>query len=126
MGNIPIMLVFSGIAAVGMSPLQGDLNALIAACSEYTFLTKKKRIDGTMYSCTSLGVKIGGGIGTALAGWLLAASGYVANQPMQADSCIQMLYFMYLWVPMIINLVITLLLSKLKVEQANARLEGAG
>ena len=79
-----------------------------------------------MYSCTSLGVKIGGGIGTALAGWLLAASGYVANQPMQADSCIQMLYFMYLWVPMIINLVITLLLSKLKVEQANARLEGAG
>lgn len=126
MGNIPIMLVFSGIAAIGMSPLQGDLNALIAACSEYTFLTKKKRIDGTMYSCTSLGVKIGGGIGTALAGWLLAASGYVANQPMQADSCIQMLYFMYLWVPMIINLVITLLLSKLKVEQANARLEGAG
>lgn len=126
MGNIPIMLVFSGIAAVGMSPLQGDLNALIAACSEYTFLTKKKRIDGTMYSCTSLGVKIGGGIGTALAGWLLAASGYVANQPMQADSCIQMLYFMYLWVPMIINLVITLLLSKLKVEQANARLESAG
>lgn len=48
---------------MGMSPLQGDLNALIASCSEYTFLTKHKRIDGTMYSCTSLGVKIGGGTG---------------------------------------------------------------
>ena len=121
MGNIPLMLLFSGIASLGMSPLQGDLNALIAECSEYTFLTKKKRIDGTMYSCTSLGVKIGGGIGTALAGWLLAASGYVANAQIQVESCINMLYFMYLWLPMIINFVITVLLSRLKVEQANAQ-----
>lgn len=125
LGSLPMMLVFSGVAAIGMSPLQGDLNALIASCSEYTFLTKHKRIDGTMYSCTSLGVKIGGGIGTALAGWLLAASGYVANAAAQPNSCINMLYFMYLWIPMIINLIIALLLSKLKVEQANAKLETA-
>jgi len=121
MHNLPLMLVCSGIASIGMSPLQGDLNALIAACSEYTYLTKKKRIDGTMFSCTSLGVKIGGGIGTALAGWLLDASGYVANAAVQPESCINMLYVMYLWIPMIINLVITVLLSRLKVEQANER-----
>ncbi len=122
MGNIPLMLLFSGVASLGMSPLQGDLNALIAECSEYTYLTKGKRIDGTMYSCTSLGVKIGGGIGTALAGWLLAVSGYVANAAVQSQSCINMLYVMYLWIPMAINLIITLLLVKLKVEQANAAL----
>lgn len=122
LGNLPIMLFFSGVAALGMSPLQGDLNALIASCSEYTFLTKRRRIDGTMFSCTSLGVKIGGGIGTALAGWLLAASGYVPNAGTQVNSCINMLYFMYLWIPMIINLVIALLLSRLKVEQANEKL----
>lgn len=96
MGNVPLMLLFSGIASLGMSPLQGDLNALIAECSEYTFLTKGKRVDGTMYSCTSLGVKIGGGIGTALSGWLLDASGYIPNAAVQASSCINMLYFMYL------------------------------
>jgi len=120
MGNVPLMLLFSGIASLGMSPLQGDLNALIAECSEYTFLTKGKRVDGTMYSCTSLGVKIGGGIGTALAGWLLDASGYIPNAAVQAASCINMLYFMYLWIPMIINLIITIFLSRLKVEHANA------
>ena len=120
MGNVPLMLLFSGIASLGMSPLQGDLNALIAECSEYTFLTKGKRVDGTMYSCTSLGVKIGGGIGTALAGWLLDASGYIPNAAAQAASCINMLYFMYLWIPMIINLIITIFLSRLKVEHANA------
>lgn len=126
LGNLPMMLIFSGVAAIGMSPLQGDLNALIASCSEYTFLTKHKRIDGTMFSCTSLGVKIGGGIGTALAGWMLAASGYIPNALTQVDSCINMLYFMYLWIPMLINLVIAYLLSRLKVEQANAKLEAAG
>ncbi|MDO4314126.1 MAG: MFS transporter, partial [Eubacteriales bacterium] len=123
MGNLPLMLLFTGVASIGMSPLQGDLNALIASCSEYTYLTKKKRIDGTMFSCTSLGVKIGGGIGTAMAGWLLAASGYVANAVEQSPSCINMLYFMYLWIPMIVNLIITLVLSRLKVEQANEKIE---
>lgn len=122
LGSIPMMLVFSGAAAICMSPLQGDLNALIATCSEYTLLTQNRRMDGTMYSCTSLGVKIGGGIGVALAGWLLEASGYIANAPVQADSCISMLYFMYLWIPMGINILITVLLSRLKVEQANEAL----
>ena len=121
--NLPLMLFFSGVAALGMSPLQGDLNALIASCSEYTFLTEHKRMDGTLYSCTSLGVKIGGGIGVALSGWLLEASGYIPNASNQPVSCIQMLYFMYLWLPMIINLVIAFLLSKLKVEQANLQLQ---
>lgn len=125
MGNVPLMLLFSATASIGMSPLQGDMNALIASCSEYTFRTKHRRIDGTMYSCSSLGVKIGSGVGTALAGWLLAAGGYVAKASVQPQSCINMLYFMYLWVPMIINLLITVLLSRLKVEQANEALEDA-
>ena len=119
MQNIPMMLIFTGVAAMAMSPMQGDLNALIAACSDYTYRTTGKRIDGTMYSCSSLGVKIGGGIGTALTGWLLAAGGYVANAAVQPESCINMLHFMYLWLPMILNLLITILLSRLTVEKAN-------
>ena len=119
MHNIPMMLIFTGVAAIAMSPMQGDLNALIAACSDYTYRITGKRIDGTMYSCSSLGVKIGGGIGTAVTGWLLSAGGYIANADVQPDSCINMLHFMYLWLPMILNLLITILLSRLTVEKAN-------
>lgn len=122
-GSVPLMLLFSGVAAFGMSPLQGDLNALIASCSEYTFLTKGKRVDGTMYSCTSLGVKIGGGLGTAICGWLLEWSGYERLSAVQPESCLRMLNIMYLWIPMVINLVITLLLTRLNVEDANRRLK---
>ncbi len=119
MGSVPLMLVCTAIAAIGMSPLQGDMNALIATCSEYTYLTSGKRVDGTMYSCTSLGTKLGGGIGTALAGWLLALSGYVGGAAVQSASCITMLHVMYLWLPMIFNLLITLILTRLNVEKAN-------
>lgn len=123
LGSVPLMLVFSAVAAIGMSPLQGDLNALIATCSEYTYLTKGKRIDGTMYSCTSLGTKLGGGIGTAIAGWLLAFSGYDGTAAVQSASCLNMLHIMYLWIPMCINLVITLILTRLDVEKANEKLK---
>ncbi len=118
MGSVPLMLFFTAVAALGMSPLQGDMNALIATCSEYTYLKTGKRVDGTMYSCTSLGTKIGGGIGTAIAGWLLAYSGYVGGAETQTASCINMLHIMYLWLPMIFNLLITVILTKMDVEKA--------
>ena len=122
LGSVPLMLACTAIAALGMSPLQGDMNALIATCSEYTFLTSGKRVDGTMYSCTSLGTKLGGGIGTALAGWLLAFSGYVGGAAQQSASCINMLHIMYLWMPMCFNLLVTLILTRLNVEKANEEL----
>lgn len=125
LGSVPMMLLFTGVAALGQGPWQGDMNAVIASCSEYTYLTKHKRVDGTMYSCTSLGVKLGGGLGTAIAGWMLAASGFDGTNPVQPASCIQMLYFMYLWIPVLINLIITLILSKMNVEEANEKLRRA-
>ena len=123
MGSVPLMLILSGVASLGMSPLQGTLNALIAEASENTWLRTGKRIDGLMFSCTSLGVKVGGGLGTAVAGWLLAFSGYDGDAAVQADSVIQMLFFMYAWLPLAANAFILFLLTRLDVEKANARLK---
>ena len=124
-GSVPMMLLFTALTNIGMSPMQGDLNALIASCSEYTYLTKGKRVDGSMFSCTSLGVKIGGGLGTAITGILLDASGYVNAAAVQSASALSMLNFMYLWVPMIISVLITLLLSQMDVEKKNKALMAA-
>ena len=92
MGSVPLMMAFTALAALGQGPWQGDMNAVIASCSEYTYLTQGKRIDGTMYSCTSLGVKIGGGIGT-------------------------------LWLPLIFDVLIMFVLSRMNVEGANKKLK---
>lgn len=126
MANVPLMLAFSAFAALGMAPLQGSLNALIAETSEYTYLTKGKRINGTMYSCTSFGVKVGGGIGTAVAGWLLAFSGYDSSLAVQSASCMNMIHIIYLWLPVVFNVLIVLVLSRLTVEKANQKLRAKG
>lgn len=123
MGSVPLMLAFTALAALGQGPWQGDMNAVIASCSEYTFLTKGKRVDGTMYSCTSLGVKLGGGLGTAIAGWLLEFSGFNGKMAVQPESCINMLHIMYLWLPLVIDVIILLVLSRMKVEETNAKIK---
>lgn len=122
MGSIPLMLIFSGIAALGTSPLQGGMNALIASCSEHTFLKDGARIDGIMYSCSSFGIKVGASVGTAISGWLLAASGYIENAAVQTSDTIYMLHILYLWIPLLLNIANTLLLRKLNVEKANEKL----
>lgn len=122
MGSVPLMIAFTAVAALGMAPWQGDMGAVVASCSEYTWLTKGKHIDGTMYSCTSFGTKIGGGIGVALCGWLLDISGFVKTSAVQPTSCINMLHVMYLWIPMLLSLYITFIMSRMNVEGANEKL----
>ena len=122
MGSIPLMLAFTAVATLGIAPLQGDLNALIASCSEYTTLTTGHRLDGMMYSCSSLGIKIGGALGTAICGWLLDSAGYIENAVTQTPATINMLQFLYLWAPMILCGIVAFLLSFLKVEKANEKL----
>lgn len=123
MHSVPLMILFTAVSSFGQEPWQGDMGAVVANCSEYTYLTKGKRIDGTMYSCTSFGTKLGGGIGTALTGWLLAASGFNGEVVTQSASCLNILHFMYLWFPVILALIITFIMTKMNVEKANEELK---
>ena len=119
MGSLPLMIAFTAVSTIGIAPLQGDLNALIACCSEYTTMTTGHRLEGMMYSCSSLGIKLGGALGTAISGWLLAAAGYVENAAVQTPSAINMLNFLYLWMPVILCVAVGFLLVFLRVEKAN-------
>ena len=75
-----------------------------------------------MYSCSSLGIKAGGALGTAICGWLLDFAGYVENAAEQTPATVNMLHFLYLWAPVIICVVVAVLISRLKVEKANKEL----
>ena len=122
LANVPLMLAFTAVGALGTSPLQGDLNALIACCSEHTYLKTGKRIDGMMYSCSSFGIKVGGSIGTAISGWLLDAAGFVENAAVQTAATVDMLHILYLWGPIVLYALGTMVLFLLDVEKANAKL----
>lgn len=62
------------------------------------------------------------GLGTAIVGWLLDFGGFNGKLAVQSQSCINMLHFMYLWLPMLINILVVLLLTQLNVEKANEKL----
>ncbi|MDO4283948.1 MAG: MFS transporter [Eubacteriales bacterium] len=118
--NIPLMLACSAIAGLCTSPVTGDINALISETAEYTVRTKGKHIEGAMFSCSSLGIKVGGGVGTALCGILLDLGGYVNAAPQQSASALGMLNFMYLFFPLISVALVAVIMYFLKVEKANA------
>ena len=125
MGSLPLMIAFTAVSTIGIAPLQGDLNALIASCSEHTTLKTGYRLEGMMYSCSSLGLKIGGALGTAICGWLLDAAGYVENAAVQSAATVNMLNFLYLWMPVILCTAVGFLLVFLRVEKANEDLLAA-
>lgn len=117
--NVGLMLLFMFIKGIFAGTLSGTLNALIAEISGYTYRTKGVRMDGTMFSCSSLGVKIGGGIGTAAVGWLLDLGGYVGTAAVQTQGAVNMIFAMYVIIPVILGVVITAILGMLNVEKAN-------
>lgn len=121
--NLVLMLVAMFIKGVFAGPLTGTLNALIAEISGYTYRTKGVHIDGMMFSCSSVGVKVGGGLGTAAVGWLLELGGYVGTAAVQSESAINMIFNLYITFPVILGIVITVLLGFLKVEKANQKLD---
>ena len=117
--NLPLMLASAFLRNMAGGPLTGTLNALVAETSDYTWRTQKKRIDGVMFSCSSIGVKLGGGIGSAVVGWLLAWGGFNGQAAVQSASAVNTIFFMYAVTPVVFGLIMAVLIYFLKVEDAN-------
>ena len=117
--NLPLMLISAFFRNMTGGPLTGTLNAMVAETSDYTWRTQKVRIDGVMFSCSSIGVKLGGGIGSAVVGWLLAWGGFDNTASVQPASAVNIIFFMYAVVPVIFGLLMAVLVYLLKVEDAN-------
>ncbi len=117
--SVPLMLLTYGLYNLFGSSLKGSMNALIAETSDYTYRRHHVRIDGTMFSCSSVGIKIGSGLGSALLGWFLELGGYVGSAATQTAGAISMIQFLYVIVPTVLALVMIGLLSLLTVEKAN-------
>lgn len=121
-GNLMLFIVFSVIKGLGASPMLGTLNAVIAETATYSFNKDGVHLDGTMFSCSSMGIKVGGGIGTAVSGWLLALGGFNGAAEVQTAGAISMINFMYLVLPLILTAVMLLIVARLDVEKANKQL----
>lgn len=117
--NLPVMLFATFLRNMAGGPLTGTLNAMVAETSDYTWRTQGVRIDGVMFSCSSIGVKLGGGIGSAIVGWLLALGGFDGTAEVQTAGAINMIFSMYVIIPLIMGVLMAILVYLMKVEKAN-------
>lgn len=122
-GSLGLMLLTNALRWFLCGPYIGNGGALTAEISKYTLLKDHTRVEASMFSCNSMGQKIGAGLGTALAGWLLASAGYDGLLAVQPAEAISMISVMYVWIPLIFHVVITAILAVQKVEKANELLE---
>lgn len=123
--NFPMILVGFVIRTVGTSPQTGALNALIAETDEYSYLKYGRRMTGTIYSCSSMGIKIGTGIGVALCGFLLEFSGFNGQVTAQTASAITAINWSYLLGVALLPVVSIVIFFFLNVEKENEKLRKA-
>lgn len=81
-----------------------------------------RRMTGTIYSCSSMGIKIGSGIGVALCGFLLEFSGFDGQTAVQAASAITVINWSYLLGVALLPVVSIVVFFFVNVEKENEKL----
>ncbi|MEI6172457.1 MAG: MFS transporter [Bacteroidota bacterium] len=77
--DLTTIYVFNVIAKMAYAPAVPLLWTMIADSADYGEWTTGRRATGLYFSAAVFAQKAGWGIGAAIAGWILAASGFVAN-----------------------------------------------
>ena len=120
--NFTLVLVGLIIKAIGSAPQTGALTAIIAEAGEYSYLKTGYRITGTIYSCASVGVKVGTGLGTALCGFLLDLGGFDGTAAVQTATAISTINWSYLLASALVPILSIVVFYFLNVEKENKKL----
>lgn len=103
--NVQILLLGNIIRGIGGAGIAACMFAMVSDTIEYGEWKTGVRIEGLTNSAASFGFKVGGGLGAAAIGWVLAAAGYVGTAKVQSASAIFAIKSLYVYIPIIITLV---------------------
>ncbi|MBQ7993874.1 MAG: MFS transporter [Solobacterium sp.] len=122
-GNITILVVCIALCTMCSASLMGTMNAVIAQIAAFVYKRDNLRLEGSMFSCSSMGIKLGGGLGSAVCGWLVALLGFDHSSAVQSAAFNSGISIAYCVLPVIMFAIIALLLRGLNVEKAIADLD---
>ncbi len=109
--NIPVLIAGTIICGLATGPLSVPVNTLSADAVDYGEYLTNKRIEGIGSSVITFSQKISSGLAAGCVGWILAFTGYVANEVQNAATNFGIV-FMFAWLPIIL-LVVTIISFKL-------------
>lgn len=86
--DVAMIYLLNILAKLSYAPAVPLLWTMLADTADYSEWTTGRRATGLFFSASTFAQKGGWGIGGALAGWLLASFGYVAQSPVQSSQAI--------------------------------------
>lgn len=100
------LVMFGNIVkGIGMAPLIVGIFAIVADVVDYGEWKTGIRADGLVNSCVSFGMKLGGGLGTAILGWILECGGYDGTATIQNTAAISAINVSYIYLGIIFSLI---------------------
>ncbi len=90
-----------GKVVVGGGGTGRGVGAMLADCIEYGEYKTNVRNEGMVYSASSMGGKIGAGIGAALLGFVLEFGKFDAKLEVQPDSSLNAITTCFIWLPLL-------------------------
>lgn len=93
--SVPIVILGITLRGFGMGPVFSSLFAMTADVVDYGEWKTGIRSEGLVNSCTSFGMKVGLGLGSAVCTWILAFGGYVGTAETQTESAINAIRFTF-------------------------------
>lgn len=121
-GSVPVLVIGIVIRSLGMGPISTAIFALIAEVADNIRFKKRAAIEGMVYSCSSIGIKIGSGLGVAVVGWLLELGHYDSTLAVQTEGSLNMISASYLVMPLVVGIIILVLFLFMSVEKENKEL----
>lgn len=118
-----LVVIACFVGTTGMLPGYATMTPLSADVAEYTKLKTGKDITPMFFACSSMGIKIGMGLGTAIAGVLLSASGYDGTLEVQSSAALQGITMTYLVPPIVGYILIIVLFYIFDLDKAMGKLK---
>lgn len=113
---LPVIIIGLLIKGAGMVPGAATYTPFLAKADEYHYQKKGHRVTGSLFSCATVGTKIGQGLGTAVCGWVLALGKFDGTAAVQSASANNAIIFLYLVLPLILSVITVFIYWNMKVE----------
>ena len=115
--NVQLLLLGNIIKGIGGAGIAACMFAMVSDTIEYGEWKTGIRTEGLINSASSFGFKVGGGLGAAMIGWILAAGGYVGGATVQTASSIFAIKSLYIYLPMILTVIQIAILFLYKLDK---------
>lgn len=116
--NIALIICSTIIRQFAQAPITVATFVLVADVTTYIMKKNHVQISGYVAMTSSIGTKIGTGLGSAIVGWGLALSQFNAQAVVQSKMAISGITFMFSGLGAILAIIIAILISFWKIEAA--------